>query len=107
MPGLRGFFSAREALVATELAAAGYSCAPVNTVDVEQRQALEVYPNPARDRVFVDGLAQSSGIMQLYRIDGAVVRVEVRKGRIELSELSSGIYVLREGNRAAKLVVLD
>lgn len=58
-----------------------------------QHQALAVFPNPAKDMVFVKGLDNEFDY-QLLDITGSVVFEGKSEGKIELNELSTGLYFL-------------
>ena len=69
----------------------------VNGVDVFWRRDLNVYPNPATDRVTIDLPQQSSGYLRITNIDGVIVRQEeinllTQNYTFSISELTSGMY---------------
>ena len=69
----------------------------VNGVNVFWRRDLNVYPNPATDRVAIDLPQQSSGYLRITNIDGVIVRQEEitmlsQNYTLSISELISGIY---------------
>ncbi|MDR0415151.1 MAG: T9SS type A sorting domain-containing protein [Prevotellaceae bacterium] len=70
---------------------------------------LRVYPNPAGDNVFVESESPEGGApIEILNVQGAVVkRVEVKTSGVQsisLSELSAGIYLLRQGEKMVKIV---
>ena len=87
--------------------------ATVHPVSVPQTQGIanvetvcmSVYPNPVADYVTISGV---NGDAVLYDMRGSVVttfRVSGTETRVNLSTLTSGVYMLRVGNAAAKVVV--
>ena len=65
--------------------------------------ALDVFPNPAGDRLFVRG--DYDGELRLYDVRGRELPI-VKSGAncIDLSGLSRGLYLLRAGAQTAKIV---
>lgn len=69
-------------------------------------QLVKVYPNPANDFIVVQ--SESTVQIELYNINGQQV-IDTRLGineRIDISELTSGIYMLKIENLKDKSVVL-
>ena len=69
----------------------------VSTADIS-RGELSIYPNPATDYIQVDGDELASGArIVMYNVSGRMVMNQVlhRGGRIPVSHLSEGIYVIR------------
>ncbi|MBQ7062076.1 MAG: DUF2817 domain-containing protein [Bacteroidales bacterium] len=65
--------------------------------------SLTVYPNPARDRVFLS-VAPREAVL-LYDMHGrCVMRQEAGTQLITLDALPRGVYLLRSGNLTAKIV---
>jgi len=57
---------------------------------------IKVYPNPAKDKLFIKGLRESSSF-NIYDITGRLmtsVEVEKESSEIDLSNLSPGVYLL-------------
>ncbi len=69
-------------------------------VDEGDLQHILLYPNPANDKIFIEGLEGEHDIM-IYNAMGALVKTAtVSSGQeIGISELSSGIYLVRIGLR--------
>lgn len=75
------------------------SCDPLPTSIVEGSvtSKVKIYPNPANDFLYIDGL-QSSTELSLYNIVGQEVRhlsTQKSKEQISISELPSGMYLLQ------------
>lgn len=60
--------------------------------DVENAQ-VAVYPNPASDMIMVE--AENVNLVQVLDINGRVVLSSERAGRLDVSALASGVYVVR------------
>jgi hypothetical protein len=60
--------------------------------DVESAQ-VAVYPNPASDMIMVE--AENVNLVQVMDINGRVVLSSERAGRLDVSALASGVYVVR------------
>ena len=68
--------------------------------------SLSVYPNPAADRVMVSGI-EGDGTAVLYDMRGSVVATFAVNGnetRLDLSGLTSGVYMLRVADSVVKIV---
>ena len=57
------------------------------------RQALKVYPNPATDVVYFDGIDNAN--VTIYSITGSVVMREENVSELNISELKTGIYLVK------------
>lgn len=78
---------------------------PVGIVDVDLTMpSIELYPNPAADEVTVD----ADGMLEISDMQGRVVlrRNVLGTTGISLSGLPAGVYIVRCGMRAARLVRL-
>ena len=70
-------------------------------VTAEALPQLEVYPNPAGDMLYItDAFA---GNVEIYSITGTLVLVSDRAA-ISIAHLSTGTYIVKAGNKAAKVV---
>ena len=86
---------------------------PIHAVSVPQNGgvagvetvSISIYPNPVSEMVTISGV---NGDAVLYDLRGCVVatcRVNGVEGRLDLSRVSDGVYMLRVGDTAAKVVV--
>jgi hypothetical protein len=62
---------------------------------------LQVYPNPANEKLTVSGL---TGKAQVYDITGKQQLEIIADGEIDITHLPAGIYFLRTANDAVKIV---
>lgn len=74
--------------------------------DVKDIQTyLKVYPNPAKDVVFVDGTDGTDMTAHLYNQAGILVQeVAVKGGQVDVSSLSSGTYIFTIIDTSGKVV---
>ena len=67
--------------------------------------ALVIYPNPANDRIRIEGFEADSEV-QLFNVGGELVKtVKVdANSEIDITELASGLYMVRCGNASLRFV---
>ena len=65
---------------------------PVNGVE-EKALQINVYPNPAKDRVVIEGIEAAE--VQVYNALGQIVKMVRGTNEIDLSGLVNGVYMLR------------
>lgn len=58
------------------------------------KSKIQIYPNPVVDIIKVSGIDDGQTI-QIYNIDGRLIRSENFDSRINISQLISGMYILR------------
>jgi len=66
-----------------------------------------VYPNPASQKVSIDLGATNLKSIQLYTINGQLLRdIEVTETKIDIEKgsLPNGLYILKMGNTTAKII---
>jgi hypothetical protein len=72
---------------------------PTNVTSVNsQKNNIQVYPNPFKNTVSVNGGNQQIETVEIYSISGSLIKKQNITGNgqeIELSELKSGIYFLK------------
>ena len=87
------------------------TCETVTILSVGElggQSSFSVYPNPAHDRVIVEGLKSSSGYRLVNTLGTTVRKGMVAAGRTEirLEALANGVYLLLvEGQQPVRLVV--
>ena len=74
--------------------------------DIKDIKLLELAPNPASDRVILRGIGNEPQMMTLYSTVGVKLMEQVvEEGTVvNISHLPEGVYVLRCGDRVAKMV---
>ena len=72
---------------------------------------LHIYPNPAKDYVYIEGtrVNSSSMIVSMIDLSGRIILHEVTSGSINTSSLANGIYIIRintdEGSYLSRLII--
>jgi hypothetical protein len=76
------------------------------SVSNKTNSMFRFYPNPVKNLLYIDG--QANTVVNLYNIIGTQVMTKVinsTSDRIDVSDLTSGIYLIKAGNQSEKLVV--
>ncbi|HAP65266.1 MAG TPA: hypothetical protein DCR93_39235, partial [Cytophagales bacterium] len=77
------------------------ACIYTSLPELENSEAIQLYPNPVKDRArytLAQELVDTELTLQIVDLEGQAVYEEANpalEGTLELSELPSGIYVLR------------
>lgn len=67
----------------------------ITSVDTENPlNELKISPNPTTGFVHLDGVDLKDVDLQLHRVDGTTVKPRTNRQVIDLSELSTGVYIL-------------
>lgn len=76
----------------------------LNTIEFE-KENLALYPNPAKNEVFIKGL-QKPTEFTIYSIDGKLVRKNIYQpsSSIDISDLEIGAYILQIGEKNYKFI---
>ncbi|MCY0968047.1 M1 family aminopeptidase [Chryseobacterium wangxinyae] len=76
-----------------------------NTLSTAEIKLSEftIYPNPAKDELFVSGLKRPTDF-SIYTADGRLVRKGITDKKIDISLLSKGVYLINIGNTNFKFV---
>ena len=61
-------------------------------LDEDGEKVLSVYPNPAKDLLYIDGA--NNEIIRLYDASGRLVMQEICNGQLNISSLESGLYAI-------------
>ena len=67
-----------------------------------QNQALKIAPNPAKNRIQVQGSENET--IRLYNTCGKLLQ-ETKCTSIDVSKYENGLYILKAGERAEKLII--
>jgi hypothetical protein len=73
---------------------------PVNGVE-EKALQINVYPNPAKDRVIVEGIEAAE--VNVYNALGQVVKTVRGTNEIDLSGLVDGVYLVRIRDKEGRI----
>ena len=84
----------------------------VTGVQTPEAQEVSLYPNPASDRIVLDGLADGEAEVRIHDLSGRLVltrRIAGPTALLDISSLAPGCYVVKvmQGNRerVVKVVV--
>lgn len=66
--------------------------------------SIKLYPNPAQDVLYIDGLAGKEFEYEVLSIEGKLLQKGKSQGEIDLKELKKGNYVLRIGQQQVAFV---
>ncbi|UHO38668.1 T9SS type A sorting domain-containing protein [Chryseobacterium capnotolerans] len=67
---------------------------PALGIQEVSKDKIQVFPNPVSDFIQISGIKDGQ-IIQIYNIDGRLVKSEIFNSKIDVSELTSGAYVLK------------
>ena len=73
-----------------------------NAVSENHVESLNVYPNPANDMLYIDGVEGET--VRVYDNTGRLVKQEQYNGHLDVSNLAQGIYAVTAGDRIVKFV---
>lgn len=67
---------------------------PVLGIQEVSKGKIQIFPNPVSDFIQISGINDGQ-IMQIYNIDGRLISSEIFNSKINVSQLPSGVYVLK------------
>lgn len=73
----------------------------VSVEELTQNQQLKIYPNPATDYVFVENKMLEK--IKIYDICGKLM-IETNDDKIDISEFTTGLYIIKILNETVKLI---
>ena len=85
-----------------------YDLAPTIIIDETTKTDLSIYPNPSSDYVIAQFSDNSERRVDLFNSNGSLVNTFISKGRlrVELSDLTSGSYILKtDKGEEARLII--
>ena len=68
---------------------------------------IKIYPNPTNNIINIEGLTKNeNNAIQIFDVQGKLVitKTITEKGRVDLSELNKGVYVIKIGEVAQRIV---
>ena len=71
----------------------GLGCTALGLED-QSRISISVYPNPAKDKLFIQGLSNSSKV-SIYNVLGKLVLSEITSSEIDIKNLIRGVYIIK------------
>jgi hypothetical protein len=72
---------------------ASLDCATAGADD-QNFNAIAVYPNPAKDKLFILGLSKPSKV-SIYNVLGKLVFSETTSSEVDLEGLQTGVYIVK------------
>jgi hypothetical protein len=75
--------------------------------NIETYKNIKIYPNPTNNIIYIEGLDNNkSNTIQIFDVQGKLVLTKTinEKGTIDLSELNKGVYVIKVGEVAQRIV---
>lgn len=63
---------------------------------------LQVHPNPANDKIRVDGADE---IIEIYSLQGQLISQYFKATTIDISNFTNGLYVIKSGAKVAKVMI--
>ena len=87
-----------------------YTYSPVKHLRYDAiNQELDIYPNPATNKIVVNGEFSTGSILQILDLSGRLIWVKKLENNnhveVVLPKISRGIYFLQLNNRVGKLIV--
>lgn len=85
------------------------ACAAMDVTEMEnQKVALSIYPNPAKDEVHIQ-IAETIQNVTIYTTTGQMVKAQKQAETLQVSDLSAGIYFMQietdKGTYIEKLII--
>jgi len=71
----------------------GLDCSTAGIED-ENLLTISIYPNPAKGKLFIQGLSTSSKVL-IYNVLGKLVLSETTSSEVDLEGLQSGVYIVK------------
>ncbi len=71
------------------------------------KASLRVYPNPAQDILYVDGLSDDDAVIRIFSIDGNLletVPASDEQVQIQVGSLPRGVYLLQAGTNIIRFI---
>jgi surface protein len=84
----------------------GLDCSSLGINDIKNLN-IKIYPNPTNNIINIEGLNKNeNNTIQIFDVQGKLVitKTITEKGTIDLSELNKGVYVIKIGELAQRIV---
>jgi hypothetical protein len=81
---------------------------PVSVRNVEQKDPLEVWPNPAKNAFWIKPDIHERSVLRLYDLSGRLVKeaaISPGEQQIQVANLPTGLYLVKLGERHLKLTL--
>ncbi len=78
---------------------------PLSTVENDEtsNNSISVFPNPTADYITLENIAPNSTI-QILSLSGSMVKEVIAESRIDVRDLSAGVYMIKVGSKVQKFV---
>lgn len=73
------------------------------SVTIENGSLISIYPNPVIDFIYVNG-AEENSKYSIYTIVGNVIKKNELVGKIDVTDLTAGVYLLEVGGTKVKFI---
>lgn len=71
--------------------------------DVSSSNSFSVFPNPTADYITLENIAPNSKV-QILSLSGSLVKEVIAEKRIDVRDLSDGVYMIKVGAKVQKFV---
>ncbi|MDD5571809.1 MAG: T9SS type A sorting domain-containing protein, partial [Bacteroidales bacterium] len=68
---------------------------PTNTGEMRDKKEINVFPNPSSDYIYFNSQAKEKFTAELYNITGMILKTSVNPKQLDISDMSSGVYILK------------
>jgi hypothetical protein len=62
------------------------------------KSTIQIFPNPVSDFIQISGISDGQ-IIQIYNIDGRLIKSETFAPKVNVSQLTPGVYILKINTR--------
>ena len=76
-------------------------CTEINELDDFRNKKIVIYPNPARDYIQIDNI---KGYFEIYNNIGQLIEKGYVDGKIDIKNLSSGLFYLKVNNKVYSFI---
>jgi len=77
-------------------------CQPLNVEDYLDNESITLFPNPTNNFLMIDGIENSVNI-SIYNLLGDEVIAKSNTDKIDVSELSKGVYIINISNDVSQI----
>ena len=77
------------------IAFSGIACEYTPVEDITIKDEITVYPNPARDKIYIEAPDIKSGNIKLFSAGGTQIFVPIHNNELDINTLTTGIYYLK------------
>lgn len=84
-------WSVNTGILATQTGSAN-DCSGIGIIEHNEPQ-INLFPNPATNWIYIEGIEQNA--LSIYNVFGIKCRSNIKPGKIDISDLESGFYLIR------------